>query len=70
MQGEQATNHKIETIEGIGKVMGDKLRAKGVTDTAGLIGKAAIPKDREVPSLSAVRAWIAAAKDMPRALHY
>jgi hypothetical protein len=70
MQGGQATNHKIETIEGIGKVMGDKLRAKGVTDTAGLIDKAAIPKDREVPLLSAVRTWIAAAKDLPRAQHY
>ncbi len=134
-------NYKIETIEGIGKVMGDKLRASGVADTAGLLAKAATPKDREalaaktgisgklilkfanradlmrvsgvgeeyadlleaagvdtvpelaqrkaqnlfdalaqtnakkklvrqVPSLSAVRAWIAAAKDMPRALHY
>jgi hypothetical protein len=50
--------------------MGDKLRANGVTDTAGLLAKASTPKDREVPSLSAVRAWIVAAKDMPRVLHY
>lgn len=70
MQGGQATNHKIETIEGIDKVMGDKLRAKGVTDTAGLLAKASTPKDREVPLLSAVRTWIVAAKDMPRVLHY
>lgn len=39
-------NYKIETIEGIGKVMGDKLRANGVADTAGLLAKAATPKDR------------------------
>ena len=134
-------NYKIETIEGIGKVMGDKLRANGVADTAGLLAKAATPKDREAlaaktgisgklilkfanradlmrvsgvgeeysdlleaagvdtvaelaqrkaqnlcdalaktnaekklvrqaPSLSAVKGWIAAAKDMPRVLHY
>ena len=134
-------NYKIETIEGIGKVMGDKLRANGVADTASLLAKAATPKDREAlaaktdisvklilkfanradlmrvsgvgeeyadlleaagvdtvpelaqrnaqnlfdaltktnnekklvrqtPSLAAVKGWIAAAKDMPRVLHY
>ena len=134
-------NYKIETIEGIGKVMGDKLRANGVADTAGLLAKAATPKDRatlagktgisgklilkfanradlmrvngvgeeyadlleaagvdtvpelaqrnaqnlldvltktntqkklvrQTPSLSAVKGWIAAAKDMPRVLQY
>ncbi|MBM3586834.1 MAG: DUF4332 domain-containing protein [Alphaproteobacteria bacterium] len=40
-------NYKIETIEGIGKVMGDKLRANGVADTASLLAKTASPKDRE-----------------------
>lgn len=39
-------NYKIETIEGIGKVMGDKLRVNGVADTAGLLAKTATPKDR------------------------
>lgn len=39
-------NYKIETIEGIGKVMGDKLRACGIADTAALLSKAATPKDR------------------------
>ena len=134
-------NYKIETIEGIGKVMGDKLRANGVADTASLLAKAATPKDREAlaaktdisvklilkfanradlmrvsgvgeeyadlleaagvdtvpelaqrnaqnlfdaltktntekklvrqtPTLSAVKSWIAAAKDMPRVLQY
>jgi predicted flap endonuclease-1-like 5' DNA nuclease len=134
-------NYKIETIEGIGKVMGDKLRANGVADTASLLAKTATPKDREAlaaktdisvklilkfanradlmrvsgvgeeyadlleaagvdtvpelaqrnaqnlfdaltktnidkklvrqtPSLAAVKGWIAAAKDMPRVLHY
>jgi predicted flap endonuclease-1-like 5' DNA nuclease len=134
-------NYKIETIEGIGKVMGDKLRANGVADTGGLLAKAATPKDRaalaaqtgisgklilkfanradlmrvngvgeeyadlleaagvdtvpelaqrnaqnlldvltktntqkklvrQTPSLSAVKGWIAAAKDMPRVLQY
>ena len=134
-------NYKIETIEGIGKVMGDKLRANGVADTASLLAKTATPKDREAlaaktdisvklilkfanradlmrvsgvgeeyadlleaagvdtvpelaqrnaqnlfdaltktntekklvrqtPSLTAVKGWIAAAKDMPRVLHY
>jgi predicted flap endonuclease-1-like 5' DNA nuclease len=119
-------NYKIETIEGIGKVMGDKLRASGVADTAALLAKTSKPKDREAlaaktgisgklilkfanradlmrvngvgeelaqrkaqnlfdaltktntekklvrqtPSLSAVKSWIAAAKDMPRVLQY
>ena len=40
-------NYKIETIEGIGKVMGDKLRASGVADTAALLAKTSKPKDRE-----------------------
>ena len=134
-------NYKIETIEGIGKVMGDKLRASGIADTAALLAKTSKPKDREAlaaktgisgklilkftnradlmrvngvgeeytdlleaagvdtvpelaqrkaqnlfdaltktnaekklvrqtPSLSAVKSWIAAAKDMPRVLQY
>lgn len=134
-------NYKIETIEGVGKVMGDKLRASGVADTASLLAKTSTPKDREAlaaksgisgklilkfanradlmrvngvgeeyadlleaagvdtvpelaqrkaehlldalnktnaqkklvrqtPSLAAVKSWIAAAKDMPRVLHY
>ena len=40
-------NYKIETIEGIGKVMGDKLRASGVADTSALLAKTSKPKDRE-----------------------
>ena len=134
-------NYKIETIEGVGKVMGDKLRASGIADTAALLAKTSKPKDREAlaaktgisgklilkfanradlmrvngvgeeyadlleaagvdtvpelaqrkaqnlfdalaktnaekklvrqePSLSAVKGWIAAAKDMPRVLEY
>ena len=134
-------NYKIETIEGVGKVMGDKLRASGIADTAALLAKTSKPKDREAlaaktgisgklilkfanradlmrvngvgeeyadlleaagvdtvpelaqrkaenlfdalaqtntekklvrqtPSLSAVKSWIAAAKDMPRVLEY
>ena len=134
-------NYKIETIEGIGKVMGDKLRASGVADTTALLAKTSKPKDREAlaaktgisgklilkfanradlmrvngvgeeyadlleaagvdtvpelaqrnaqnlfdalaktkaekklvrqtPSLSAVKGWITAAKDMPRVLEY
>lgn len=134
-------NYKIETIEGIGKVMGDKLRASGIADTAALLAKTTTPKDRaalaaksgisgklilkfanradlmrvngvgeeyadlleaagvdtvpelaqrqaqnlfdaltktntekklvrQTPSLSAVKGWIAAAKDMPRVLQY
>ena len=38
-------NYKIETIEGIGKVMGHKLRANDVADIASLLVKAATPKD-------------------------
>ena len=134
-------NYKIETIEGIGKVMGDKLRASGIADTSALLAKTSKPKDREAlaaktgisgklilkfanradlmrvngvgeeyadlleaagvdtvpelaqrnaqnlfdaltktntekklvrqtPTLSAVKSWIAAAKDMPRVLQY
>jgi len=65
-------NYKIETIEGIGKVMGDKLRASGIADTAALLAKTNAEKKlvRQTPSLSAVKGWIAAAKDMPRVLEY
>jgi len=38
-------NYKIETIEGIGKVIGDKLRANGVAHTASLLAKTATSKD-------------------------
>jgi predicted flap endonuclease-1-like 5' DNA nuclease len=133
--------YRIEDIEGIGKVYGDKLRAAGVKDTEALLGKCATPKERaalaaatgisdalvlkfanradlmrvkgvgeeyadlleaagvdtvpelaqrkaanlhaaietvnaakklvrQAPSLKAVQGWIAAAKEMPRALHY
>lgn len=77
--------YKIEEIEGIGKVLGDKLRAAGIADTAALLAKCAAPKDRaalaeatgvsaklvrQAPSLKAVQGWIAAAKEMPRALTY
>jgi predicted flap endonuclease-1-like 5' DNA nuclease len=44
--GVKGMNDKIETIEGIGKVMGDKLRASGIADTASLLAKTATPKDR------------------------
>jgi predicted flap endonuclease-1-like 5' DNA nuclease len=134
-------SYKIEEIEGIGKVLGDKLRAAGIADTAALLAKCAAPKDRaalaeasgisaklvlkfanradlmrvkgvgeeyadlleaagvdtvpelaqrkaanlhaalettnaakklvrQAPSLKAVQGWIAAAKEMPRALIY
>lgn len=36
----------IETIEGIGKVYGDKLREAGLKDTAALLKACAGPKDR------------------------
>lgn len=133
--------YKIEDIEGIGKVFGEKLRAAGIKDTATLLARCATPKDRaalaeatgiapglvlkfanradlmrvkgvgeefsdlleaagvdtvpelaqrkaanlhaaieaanaakklvrQAPSLKTVQAWIAAAKEMPRALHY
>ena len=38
--------YKIETIEGIGKVYGDKLREVGLKDTAALLAACAGPKDR------------------------
>ena len=38
--------YKIETIEGIGKVYGDKLREAGLKDTAALLAACAGPKDR------------------------
>jgi predicted flap endonuclease-1-like 5' DNA nuclease len=133
--------YRIEEIEGIGKVLGDKLRAAGVQDTAALLARCAGPKDRaalaeatgipaklvlkfanradlmrvkgvgeeyadlleaagvdtvpelaqrkaanlhaaleaanaakklvrQVPGLKAVEGWVAAAKEMPRALTY
>jgi predicted flap endonuclease-1-like 5' DNA nuclease len=133
--------YRIEEIEGIGKVYGDKLRAAGVTDTDALLAKTGTPRDRaalaaatgigdtlvlkfanradlmrvkgvgeeyadlleaagvdtvpelaqrkaanlhaalestnaakklvrQTPSLKAVEGWIAAAKDLPRALSY
>jgi predicted flap endonuclease-1-like 5' DNA nuclease len=43
---EKTMSDWIETIESIGKVMGDKLHANGVADTAGLLAKAVTPKDR------------------------
>lgn len=133
--------YRIEDIEGIGKVFGEKLRAAGIKDTAALLARCATPKDRaaladatgiapglvlkfanradlmrvkgvgeefsdlleaagvdtvpelaqrkaanlhaaieaanaakklvrQAPSLKAVQGWIAAAKEMPRALQY
>ncbi len=38
--------YRIEEIEGIGKVHGDKLRAAGVKDTEALLGRCGTPKDR------------------------
>ena len=38
--------YKIEEIEGIGKVFGDKLRAAGINDTDALLTRCAGPKDR------------------------
>lgn len=40
-------NHKIEDIEGIGPVTGEKFRAAGVKDTDGLLAKAATPAARK-----------------------
>jgi predicted flap endonuclease-1-like 5' DNA nuclease len=133
--------YRIEDIEGIGKVFGEKLRAAGIKDTATLLARCATPKDRaaladatgiapglvlkfanradlmrvkgvgeeysdlleaagvdtvpelaqrkaanlhaaleaanaakklvrQAPSLKTVQGWIAAAKEMPRALQY
>lgn len=75
--------YRIEEIEGIGKAFGDRLRAAGVEDTAALPAKSAGPKDRaapaeatgipeklvrQIPAPKAVEGWIAAAKELPRAL--
>lgn len=40
-------NHKIEDIEGIGAVMGEKFRAAGVKDTDTLLQSALTPKQRK-----------------------
>ncbi|MBX3636360.1 MAG: DUF4332 domain-containing protein [Rubrivivax sp.] len=40
-------NQKIQDIEGIGPVTGDKLRAAGVSDTDTLLAKAATPMARK-----------------------
>lgn len=40
-------NRKIEDIEGIGPVTGEKLRAAGVKDTDTLLAKATKPADRK-----------------------
>jgi predicted flap endonuclease-1-like 5' DNA nuclease len=40
-------NHKIEDIEGIGAVTGEKFRAAGVKDTDSLLQNALTPKQRK-----------------------
>ena len=40
-------NHKIENIEGIGAVTGEKFRAAGVKDTDSLLQNALTPKQRK-----------------------
>lgn len=40
-------NYKIEDIEGIGPVMGEKFRAAGVKDTDSLLKNALTPKQRK-----------------------
>jgi predicted flap endonuclease-1-like 5' DNA nuclease len=40
-------NYPIEDIEGIGEVLGAKLREAGVKDTDALLAKCKTPKDRE-----------------------
>jgi predicted flap endonuclease-1-like 5' DNA nuclease len=40
-------NHKIEDIEGIGAVMGEKFRSAGVKDTDSLLQNALTPKQRK-----------------------
>lgn len=40
-------NKKIEDVEGIGPVTGEKLRAAGVKDTDGLLENARTPKQRK-----------------------
>jgi predicted flap endonuclease-1-like 5' DNA nuclease len=39
--------YRIEEIEGIGKVYGEKLRAAGVKDTEALLARCGTPKERE-----------------------
>jgi predicted flap endonuclease-1-like 5' DNA nuclease len=40
-------NRKIEDVEGIGPVIGGKLRACGIKDTNGLLAEAKTPKQRK-----------------------
>jgi predicted flap endonuclease-1-like 5' DNA nuclease len=40
-------NKKIEDVEGIGPVTGEKLRAAGIKDTDGLLANACTPKQRK-----------------------
>lgn len=40
-------NRKIEDVEGIGPVIGEKLRASGIKDTDGLLTGAKTPKQRK-----------------------
>jgi predicted flap endonuclease-1-like 5' DNA nuclease len=40
-------NRKIEDVEGIGPVIGGKLRACGIKDTDGLLSEAKTPKQRK-----------------------
>lgn len=39
-------NRKLEEVEGIGPVIGDKLRAAGIKDTESLLGACKTPKQR------------------------
>ncbi len=45
-------NYPIEDIEGIGEVLGAKLREAGVKDTDTLLAKCKTPKDREALAAS------------------
>lgn len=45
-------NYPIEDIEGIGDVLGSKLREAGVKDTDTLLAKCKTPKDRESLALA------------------
>jgi predicted flap endonuclease-1-like 5' DNA nuclease len=40
-------NKKIEDVEGIGPVIGDKLRAAGIKDTDGLLSRSKTPAQRK-----------------------
>jgi len=46
-------NRKIEDIEGIGPVTGEKFRAAGVKDTDTLLAKSATPADRKALAAAA-----------------